>query len=362
MTSKERVLAAVNHRATERIPITFDAEKEVYAALHDRLGTRSKEELFDRLNVDTWMIGPRTPEAQAEKGGTIWGYRTKVTAYSGGTYNELVYSPLAGKNELSDIRNHPWPGPDALTFSHCPAEAAAHADRAVIGTFTWGAYFIATFVRGMEDLMTDFAIRRKYADCLIRTVAERTLMFVDRLLESAGDGIDIVYMADDYCSQLAPMFSPGLFRQLVVPYLRATADRVHARDKKLLLHVCGAVRPLLPMILDAGVDMLEPIQTRAAGMDPAELKREFGRRLCFYGGVDLQQTLVRGTPQGVADEVSRLIDILGEGGGYIIGPGHTYIQVDSPLENILAMYETAAGYRRRDQGNSASGLDGALRL
>ena len=163
MTSKERVLAAVNHRATERIPITFDAEKEVYAALHDRLGTRSKEELFDRLNVDTWMIGPRSPEAKpkakAEKGGSMWGYRTKTTAYSGGTYDELVYSPLAGKNELSDIRNHPWPGPDALTFSHCPAEAAAHADRAIIGTFTWGAYFIATFVRGMEDLMMDFAIR-----------------------------------------------------------------------------------------------------------------------------------------------------------------------------------------------------------
>ena len=351
MTGKERVLAAINHRPPDRVPLTFDAEKEVYAALHNRLGTRSKEELFDRLNVDTWMIGPRSPEprpeAKADNGVSMWGYRTKDTAYSGGTYNELVYSPLAGKNELSDIRNHPWPGPDALTFTHCPAQAAAHADRAIIGTFTWGAYFIATFVRGIEDLMMDFAMRREYADYLIRTISERTLTYVDNLLKTAGDGVDIVYMADDYCSQLAPMFSPAMFRELVVPYLRATADRVHASDKKLLLHVCGAVRPLLPMILDAGVDMLEPIQIRAAGMDPAGLKRDFGRRLCFYGGVDLQQILVHGTPQAVADEVKRLIDILGEDGGYILGPGHTYIQVDSPLENILAMYETAAGYRRR---------------
>jgi uroporphyrinogen decarboxylase len=126
MTSKERVLAAVNHREPDRVAITFDAEKEVYAALHERLGTHSKEELFDRLNVDTWMIGPRSAEnrPKVEKGGSMWGYRTKTTAYSGGTYDELVYSPLAGKHELSDIRNHAWPGPDALTFSHCPAEAA----------------------------------------------------------------------------------------------------------------------------------------------------------------------------------------------------------------------------------------------
>jgi len=349
VTSKERVLAAVNHRESDRIPITFDAEKEVYAALQEHFGTRSKEELFDRLNVDTWMVGPHSPEDQPkrEKGSSMWGYRTKTTAYSGGTYDELVCSPLAGKHELSDIRNHPWPGPDALTFTHCPAEAAAHADRAIIGCFTWGAYFIATFVRGMEDLMMDFALRREYAECLIRTISERTLAYVENLVTTGGDGIDIVYMADDYCSQLAPMFSPATFKQLVVPYLRATADRVHAGNKKLLLHCCGAVRPLLPMILDAGVDMLEPIQIRAAGMDPAELKKEFGRRLCFYGGVDLQQILSRGTPQEVSNEVKRLIDILGEDGGYILGPGHTYIQVDSPLENVLAMYETAASYRRR---------------
>jgi uroporphyrinogen decarboxylase len=349
VTSKERVLAAVNHRESDRIPITFDAEKEVYAALQEHFGARSKEELFDRLNVDTWMVGPRSPEDQPkrEKGSSMWGYRTKTTAYSGGTYDELVYSPLAGKHELSDIRNHPWPGADALTFTHCPAEAAAHADRAIIGCFTWGAYFIATFVRGMEDLMMDFALRPEYAECLIRTISERTLAYVENLVETGGDGIDIVYMADDYCSQLAPMFSPATFKQLVVPYLRATADRVHARNKKLLLHCCGAVRPLLPMILDAGVDMLEPIQIRAAGMDPAELKKEFGKRLCFYGGVDLQQILSRGTPQEVSNEVKRLIDILGEDGGYILGPGHTYIQVDSPLENVLAMYETAASYRRR---------------
>jgi uroporphyrinogen decarboxylase len=166
------------------------------------------------------------------------------------------------------------------------------------------------------------------------------------MLQSYGEGIDIVYMADDYCSQDAPLFSPEDFKELIVPYLTKLVAITHKYNKKFLLHVCGAVRPLLPMIINTGVDMLEPIQIRASGMDPAGLKRDFGKDICFYGGVDLQQIMCNGTPQQVSDEVKRLIDILGDNGGYILGPGHTYIQTDSPLENILSMYETAFFYRR----------------
>jgi uroporphyrinogen decarboxylase len=100
------------------------------------------------------------------------------------------------------------------------------------------------------------------------------------------------------------------------------------------------------MIIDAGVDILEPIQIRAAGMDPHGLKEDFGSDICFYGGVDIQRILCQGTPQQVSDEVKRLIDILGRDGGYIIGPGHTYIQIDCPIENIMTMYETAHSYWR----------------
>ena len=188
----------------------------------------------------------------------------------------------------------------------------------------------------------DFALRTDYADHLIKTITEKILAALDTLLEKHGDGIDIVYMADDYCSQRGPLFSPAVFKQHIQPYLTEVAARCHRHGKKFLLHCCGAVRPLLPMIIDAGVDMLEPIQIRAAGMEPAGLKRDFGKQLCFYGGMDLQHVLCRGTPQAVADEVRRLVDILGRGGGYILGPGHTYIQTDAPIPNILAMYETAA--------------------
>ena len=192
--------------------------------------------------------------------------------------------------------------------------------------------------------MMDLALNPRYAHRLIDKIMEAMLGYLDVMLQRHGEGIDIIYMADDYCSQQGPLFSPAAFREYVMPYLRIAAEKVHQRGKKFLLHCCGAVRPLLPMIIEAGVDMLEPIQIRAEGMEPAGLKRDFGGDLCFYGGVDLQQVLSRGTPDTVADEVRRLIDILGRDGGFILGPGHTYIQVDCPMENILAMYESAKSY------------------
>ncbi len=349
-TSKQRVLAAVDHKLTDRTPITFDAESEVYKMLHKALGTQSRVELFDRLNCDTWMVLPRGfmyPES--ERGKTVktatWGFQNTVTTYSGGTYDELTLSPLAGRGELSDIDAYTWPDDDALDFAHYATEAKAHQDRAIIGTFTWGAYFLASFIRGMEDLFMDFALNQKYAEHLLATITDRMFFFLDAMLEQHGEGIDIVYMADDYCSQRGPLFSPATFKQFVVPYLTQVAERIHKHDKKFLLHVCGAVRPLLGMIIDAGVDMLEPIQVRAEGMEPVALKRDFGRDICFYGGLDLQEVLCKASPERVADETRRLIDVLGDGGGYVFGPGHTYIQVDAPLANILTMYETAAAHK-----------------
>jgi uroporphyrinogen decarboxylase len=344
MNARQRVLAAVARKPVDRNPITFDAEGEVYNKLYDHFGHRSREKLFDALGCDTWMVLPKNYIARKGQSTTIWGWDTTVVKYDGGQYTELSHSPLAGKDELSDIDNHPWPDPSAHDFSGFDADAALHRDRAIIGATSWGTYFIASFLRGMEGIMMDFAANPAYVEKLFAAITERVLAMLDQMLEHHAHSIDIVYMADDYCSQLGPLFSPELFKQYVTPYLRQIVERTHRKNKKFLLHVCGAVRPLLPMIIDCGVDMLEPIQVRAAGMEPAALKRDFGKHLTFYGGLDLQQVLCKGSVQTVREEVRRLIDILGDGGGYVFGPGHTYIQVDAPLENILAMYEEAQSH------------------
>jgi uroporphyrinogen decarboxylase len=351
MKSKERVLAAASHKVTDRVPITFDAATEVYTALYESLGIKTKEQLFDRLHVDTWMILPGNfiytleEEHKTEKT-TVWGHKTIVKEFPGGTYDEICFNPLAGKDEISDLKKYKWPSPDIFDFSHFPREVKMHSDRAIIGVFTWGPYFIASFLRGLENLMMDFAIRKEYAAYLINTLADISCAVLTGMLESYGEGIDIVYMADDYCSQDAPMFSPDDFKELIAPYLNRLVAVTHRYNKKFLIHICGAVRPLMPLIIDAGVDMLEPIQIRAAGMEPAALKRDFGKDICFYGGIDIQQILNNGTPKQVSDEVKRLIDIMDGNGGYVLGPGHTYIQIDTPVENILTMYDTAYSYIR----------------
>jgi len=352
MNSKERVLRAVGHKATDRVPITFDASDEIYLALYKHFGINTKEQLFDRLYVDTWMILPgnfiytKGEENKIEKT-TVWGHKTVVKEFPGGTYDEICFNPLAGKDEISDLKNYNWPSPDIFDFSHFQQEAKLHADRAIIGVFTWGPYFVASFIRGIENLMMDFAVRKDYAQYMINTLSDISCAALTRMLESHGEGIDIVYMADDYCSQDAPMFSPEDFKELIFPYLRKLVAITHKHNKKFLLHVCGAVRPLLPMIIEAGVDMLEPVQIRAAGMEPAGLKRDFGKDICFYGGIDIQQILNNGTPKQVSDEVKRLIGIMDGNGGYILGPGHTYIQPDTSIENIISMYDTACNYRVR---------------
>jgi len=236
MTSKQCVLTSINHQQPDRTPITFDAEKEVYASLHQHLGTKTKEELFDRLHVDTWMLLPNNfifgeSESDKETKTALWGYKTRVAQYSGGTYDELCYSPLAGKDDIADVDKYPWPSDDALDFAHFPVEAESHKDRAIIGVFTWGAYFIATFVRGMEDLFTDFALRRNYAHRLIDRISERILFFLGKMLCNHGDGIDIVYMADDYCSQLGPMFSPAFFKEDLMNAGGSRVSKVHEKSR-----------------------------------------------------------------------------------------------------------------------------------
>ena len=251
MTSKQRVLAAVIHTIADRTPITFDAEGEVFDALYKHFGHRSREQLFDALHCDTWMVLPKNyimPVSEKGKNDrtTIWGWSSTIVKYPGGQYSELSHSPLAGKDELADIDKHPWPDVGAHDYSDFAANMQAHQDRAIIAASSWGTYFIASFLRGMEGLFMDFAANPAYVEKLFAAITQRVLAMLDNLLEHHSQGVDIIYMADDYCSQLGPLFSPELFKKYVMPYLKQVVDRAHRYDKKFLLHVCGAVRPLLP--------------------------------------------------------------------------------------------------------------------
>ncbi len=346
MNSKERVLTAVDRRQPDRVPITFDAEPTVKEALSKHFGVTTKEQLWDALHVDTWFVAPEAKrklrrQLDDDLFQDAWGVHWQRVFYGQGSYTDPVRSPLRGEVTVEQIARHPWPPRDIYGFQVVRTRAAAQPERAIVGSCGLGVFFIASFVRGMDDLLMDLLAEPERATAVIERIRPWIVHQVKELMRQAGDALDIFYMADDFCMQDAPMMPPATFASFFLPYIREIADIVHEHGCKFLFHCCGSVRPLLPMLIDAGVDILEPIQTRAAGMQVEPLKRDFGDRLAFYGSIDLQKILCEGTPDTVRDEVRRNMRVLGEGGGFILGPGHTYIQPDAPLANILAMYDTA---------------------
>jgi uroporphyrinogen decarboxylase len=169
------------------------------------------------------------------------------------------------------------------------------------------------------------------------------LEFDRRIFEAVGDLTDIYFIADDVGVQDGLMISPRMFRKFVRPSLVRLIDQAHEYEQKAMYHTCGAVRRLIPDFIDMGVDILNPIQTSAKGMEPTELKREFGADICFHGAMDIQSVLSQGTPGQVRDEVRRLCDALGPGGGFILAPTNN-VMPETPVENIVALYETASAY------------------
>lgn len=345
MDSRTRVLTAIGHRSPDRAPITFDAEKEVIAELMRHFGVSTRDQVWDALHVDTRLVGADHHYHHIRKVGEVsydfWGIGEKEQAYSGGTYSEYCHYPLAGMETVAEIEGYDWPTADELSFDTLRAVKSANPDKAIIAHITHAPFFKATHIRGMDTFMEDLGARPEIADAILRKIAGYLLPAIERLCREAGDSFDIFYIADDTCTALGPLMSPTMYRRQMKPYLAQIAQIVHAHDKKLLLHTCGAVRALLPEVIDAGVDLLEPIQTSARGMEVEGLKRDFGAKLAFYGSIDLITVLSKGTPAQVREEVLKNFRILGKDGGFVVGPGHTYIQPDVPLANILAMYETA---------------------
>ncbi len=345
-TSRERVLAAVAHRQGDRVPITFDCEREILDLLKGHLAVDSAEGVWRALHVDTRLVGadhhdPRIGPRENGLDINFWGVGSRQVEYSFGRMYDIAFHPLAEMTTSDEVNAYDWPTPDELSFDTLRSARAANPDKAIIAYIGHGGYFTGTQLRGMEQFLLDLGSNPPLARAVIDSINDYTFAAVSRLCDEAADAFDIYYIADDFCTALGPLVSPAMFREYIFPYLKSLADIVHAAGKKFLLHTCGSVRALLPGIIEAGVDILEPVQTSAVGMAVEGLKKDFGDAITFYGSIDLINVLGPGSPADVRHEVLKNFRILGTDGGFILGPGHTYIQPDAPLENILTMYYTA---------------------
>ena len=376
ITSAERIRAALNHQEPDRVPFdlgaTFNTGIHItaYRALRDLLGlppgnerffcideqiSEVEEDLKVRLNVDTASVMPSGPSNWAlsieERGGhsfftNEWHIGLKMPG--SGFYYDMVGFPLEHA-AITDLERFAWPDPrDPARYEGLEervAQAAASGRAVVMNSICAGTMEMAAWMTGYERLFSSMLLEPDFAGALLDKVLEIKQAYWEIVLDRVGDQIDIVCDSDDLGEQQRPLISPRLYRKMLKPRHKELFDFIHARTRaKIYLHSCGAIRPLIPDLIEIGVDILNPVQVNAPGMDPAGLKRDFGSELVFWGGaVDPQGIFGRGTPQQVRDAARRNIETLMPGGGFVCATVHN-IQPNVPPENIIAMWDVLQEY------------------
>ncbi|MCK4417490.1 MAG: hypothetical protein KAV99_04930 [Candidatus Latescibacteria bacterium] len=356
---KQRVLTALAHREPDRVPLDWWAVPETVTSAMKTLGLNSQEELLQGLEIDLRYVKPRyagddyieQPDGSLHKKlpeGTfvdIWSVQRKEIDWGKGSYLEVVRSPLAQAETPGDIEQHPWPDVEKFDYHSVVEQCEEYRDFGVVCTgdrlATRASVFkLAMYLRGMDRLLMDLALNPKLVDALVHKLLEFHLEHNQRIFECSAEGIDIFMLGDDFGSENGPLISPEMFRRFFKPALKELIALGKRYGLRVMLHSCGSVRELIPDLIDIGLDILNPIQTHARGMVPEELKREFGKDLCFHGSIDVQHTLPFGTPEEVKSEVKARIQTLGKGGSFILAPAHN-LQPDVSIQNILTMYRTA---------------------
>ena len=344
MTPRERWLAVLRREKPDRIPMDYWATPEATRKVMRYLGVGTAEELFARLHIDRPVdlgpkyVGPDLPEHTDQ-----FGVKTKTVNYGTGVYEEVFYSPLSCFQSVDEIEaEYTWPSPDWYDYSGIPEQVKAAGERPIRGG---GSEPFLTYksLRGQEQAFMDIVLNKEIVHYCLDKLFNLAYENTRRIYEKANGRVMITYVAEDMGGQEDLMLSPAQIREFLLPRMKRIIDLAHEAGAYVFHHNDGAVRKIIPDMIDLGIDVLNPVQWRCKGMAREGLKRDFGGRLIFHGGVDNQQTLPFGTVEDVRSEVIENIRILGAGGGYILAPCHN-IQAVSPPENVVAMYETGYEY------------------
>jgi uroporphyrinogen decarboxylase len=382
LSPRERVNLALSHRTPDRTPVDFLAVPEIWEALAGRLDLDCEplsescffdpawDEILRQFQVDCRVISYdqfcAPPESAFPAGGRtewwkvqsrstparmwrwvgedrvateIFGRRFKVQTNELGSYEENIPA-LAAAESLADVKAHTWPDPDWWDFRPVKSviyDMNRHQPHHI--RFRMGAVFeLAWQLRGMENFLTEMAADPTIPSYMMERIADILVEVARRLLVEAGDDIDMLYFYDDVGSNLSLLISKKMWRTFIRPCHEKFINVAKQYGKQVMYHTDGAVRPLIPDLIEMGIDVLNPIQPGTAGMEPEGLKRDFGERLSFHGGVDIVGLLPKASPTEVREEARRLVRELGQNGGYIMAGSH-HIQCDTPLDNVFALYE-----------------------
>jgi uroporphyrinogen decarboxylase len=373
MTPRERILAALSHREPDRVPVDLGSTcvtsivAGAYVPLMRRLGLPLEdvviwdipqqlpylpESLLTALGVDTRVVTlppDRVTPPDLVDEGAYWGWTNRWGAHlrmpkEGGFYFDWVDFPIPDLTEEA-VRDFRWPDfdpPEVLAAYRAEAQRLrTETDHALVGTgiVGMGIFEQGCFTAGSEEFMMAMAADRPLAERLLDGITEHSIESATRYLDQVGEYLDVYQYGDDVATQLGWMISPDAYVSMIKPRQRRLFDAIRSRtDAKLFYHGCGAVFDLIPHLIDIGVDVVNPVQVSAAGMDTARLKATYGRDVVFWGGgVDTQQVLPFGTPDQVRAEVHRRVRDLGPD-GFVWAAVHN-IQAEVPPENVVAAFE-----------------------
>lgn len=344
MNSRERIMAAINHQPTDKIPADYKGEPEVDEAMIEHLQVNDLDELLNKLEIDVRRIDPiYVGPAPKDLGDGVmedyWGIRSKRMVTSHGTYSMNIETAIWDAETTEELDKHNWPTCDIFDYSGMKALCEKYPEHAIL--FEGSDLFTRPCIlRGMENMMMDMVMRPEMAHYIMEKFTSFYCEDLTRALEATNSGFQFYCEWSDFGTQESLLMSVPMWREFIKPYLSRLINVAHTGGVKFMLHSCGAIRDLIPDLIEIGVDVLDPIQVMAKGMDPAGLKKDFGDKITFHGGICTQSTLPFGTPEQVTEEVKDRIATLGVGGGYILGPSHN-IQPDTSVENIVAMYNPA---------------------
>ena len=374
LSHRERVIKALSHQEPDRVP--FDLGSTANSSIHllgyqklkAYFGVETEdtiihkmmqtvavhEPILQALDIDLRYVGygasDRRPDIPVGEDGyqDEWGLVRRKPPSS--LYYDLVKSPLAGSITTQDIVNFPWPDPGDPGYTRGLRQRLLdyreNTDYAIVLRLPSVFVHVTQYLRGFEDWFLDLAADKKLAGALFDAVTEWNTAMAEEMLKVGGDLADVVCTSDDMGFQTGPMVSPELYRELFKPRHKKFFDMVKKNTSAFIhFHCCGSIYKLLDDFIELGVDVIHPVQVAAKDMDSSILAPEFGDRLSFWGGVDTQRVLPRGTTEEVKAEVRRRIRDFAPGGGYILAAVHD-IQPDVPVENIIAMYEAGREYGR----------------
>lgn len=374
MNSKERVLTALNHEQTDRVPVDLGGRQTTlmipaYERLKQYLGYGDiptdvmshrwqtayvDESILNHFSIDTRHVRPRNkalkdPEKPYEENDLFydnWGVGRKIS----GGYANISHHPLQKAKSLEDIENYEWPDSgeefDYTGLKEHTEKLYNEGEFALVGCMgsPGNTFEQAWYLRGLSEFLLDMVMQKEMAHAIMRKIVDHRKINAELFLKEVGDFLDVIQVADDLGAQTNSLMSPDLYREMVKPYQAELISHIKKFTKaKVYHHSCGSIVNILDDMIEIGIEILNPVQAAAVGMETDKLKKRFGEKLTFWGAIDTFHVLPFGSVADVQKEVKKRINDLGRDGGYVLGSVHN-MQSDVPPENVEAMFQTAIAF------------------